>query len=559
MRRPKQGQAAADSITVSFDSCPAKTFPTADGKTLAGRSVFNHCRIVGEIARAIVSRYPPGLRANLFPEGAPLVAAGHDIGKLSPTFYEKLRRACDYGESLPALNGIDPALETGWGGHPGVSQLAAIAAGAPAFVPEILGQHHGFSPPVAGRRATDEIFGGPAWQRERERLIAALKQALHTDWPQVGSAAQARLLAGLTSVADWIGSGELFEDPAVEWHPRIEPALDAAGFVPASVKPGLDFEQVFGFAPRPAQRQLIEQATAPGVYVLEAPMGLGKTEAALYAAYRMLERGQAWGIYFALPTQLTSNKIHERFNAFLGTALAEDCPHRSLLLHGNAWLLDTEMGEEGRPGGSWFQQGKRGLLAPFAVGTLDQALMAAMNVRHGFVRAFGLAGKVVILDEIHTYDAYTGTLLDALVDLLRQLHCTVIVLSATLHRERRGQLLDCCAASGDYPLITAVPAGKAPVEVAVPVTDRQRVALRLEKEMAPVLNEALERAQAGQQVLWIENSVAEAQERYLDLAARAGELGIACGLLHSRFTADDRQRLEAQWVGLFGKDGWPQR
>ncbi|WP_460428816.1 CRISPR-associated helicase Cas3' [Azotobacter armeniacus] len=520
---------------------------------------------MGEIARAIVSRYPPSLRTILFPEGSPLAAAGHDIGKVSPTFYEKLRRACDPSEGLPALTGIDPALEARWGGHPGVSQLAAVAAGAPAFVPEILGQHHGFSPPVAGRRAADEVFGGAAWQQERERLIAALKEALQTDWPTVGSAAQARLLAGLTSVADWIGSGEFFEDPVLEWQPRIAQALDAAGFVPPAVKPGLSFEQVFGFAPRSAQRQLIEQVATPGVYVLEAPMGLGKTEAALYAAYRILERGQACGIYFALPTQLTSNKIHERFSKFLHGdkllhgILADDCMHRSLLLHANAWLLETEMGEEGRPGGSWFQQGKRGLLAPFAVGTLDQALMAAMNVRHGFVRAFGLAGKVVILDEIHTYDAYTGTLLDALVDLLRQLHCTVIVLSATLNRERRGQLLDCSVASADYPLITAVPAGGAPVEVAVPVSDRQRVVLRLEREAAPALNEALERAQAGQQVLWIENSVAEAQERYLDLAARAGELGVACGLLHSRFTADDRQRLEAHWVGLFGKDGWSER
>ena len=99
------------------------------------------------------------------------------------------------------MAGIDPALEAGWGGHPGVSQLAAIAAGAPAFVPEILGQHHGFSPPVAGYHAANEVFGGPAWQRERERLIAALKEALQTDWPQVASAAQARLLPGLTSVA----------------------------------------------------------------------------------------------------------------------------------------------------------------------------------------------------------------------------------------------------------------------------------------------------------------------------------------------------------------------
>jgi len=153
-----------------------------------------------------------------------------------------------------------------------------------------------------------------------------------------------------------------------------------------------------------------------------------------------LSSGQSSGIYFALPTQLTSNKIFDRFQDFLGEVLADDCPHRSLLLHANAWLFETDMGEEGRPGGAWFNQSKRGLLAPFAVGTIDQALMAAMNVKHGFVRAFGLAGKIVILDEVHTYDAYTGSLMDALVQLLRQLNCTVIILSATLNQERREQL-----------------------------------------------------------------------------------------------------------------------
>ena len=83
------------------------------------------------------------------------------------------------------------------------------------------------------------------------------------------------------------------------------------------------------------------------------------------------------------------------------------------------------------PGGAWFNQGKRGILAPFAVGTIDQALMAVMNVKHGFVRAFGLVGKVVILDEVHTYDSFTGTILDELIRFLRQWGCTVIILSAT--------------------------------------------------------------------------------------------------------------------------------
>lgn len=189
--------------------------------------------------------------------------------------------------------------------------------------------------------------------------------------------------------------------------------------------------------PREPQSLFIEQVTGPGVYILEAQMGMGKTEAALFAAYQLLAQEKATGIYFALPTQLTSNKIYDRFNAFLKQIIHAESPKQSLLLHSGAWLLDTELGEEGRPGGSWFNQNKRGLLAPFAVGTIDQALMAVMNVKHGFVRAFGLAGKVVILDEVHSYDLYTGTLLNELVAFLRQIDCTVIILSATLSQTRR--------------------------------------------------------------------------------------------------------------------------
>ncbi len=80
-------------------------------------------------------------------------------------------------------------------------------------------------------------------------------------------------------------------------------------------------------------------------------------------------------------------------------------------------------GEELAPGGAWFHPLKRALLEPFGVGTIDQALMAVLCVRHAFVRAFGLAGKVVILDEVHSYDMYTGTLLDRLVDLLLRVGC----------------------------------------------------------------------------------------------------------------------------------------
>ncbi|MGS0639847.1 HD domain-containing protein, partial [Citrobacter sp. VF227] len=149
-----------------------------------------------------------------------------DIGKVSPCFVEKLRRACSAGHcSIAPLTDINPDLERQWGGHAGVSQVTAKAIGAPEYIPEILGQHHGFSPPVAGRRAEDESFGGLAWQQERDALVADMKAQLQMDWPQVSSVAQARLVAGLTSVADWIGSGQYFEDPAALCRERVSQSL----------------------------------------------------------------------------------------------------------------------------------------------------------------------------------------------------------------------------------------------------------------------------------------------------------------------------------------------
>lgn len=549
-----------------FEQCPAKTWMRSDGVVVAGRSVPNHCQIVGETARCLIQRFPEPLRQLLFPPGSELAAAAHDIGKVSPTFVAKILRACGVNyRAMPELSAINPDMESLWGGHAGVSQATAEELGLPRYIPEILGQHHGFSPRVSDKPGNAEVFGGDAWFAERQKLVDELRQCLQTDWPTFNTAAQARVVAGLTSVADWIGSGEFFENPQDDWHPNIQAALNNAGFITPELVVGLSFSDLFSrpdqpMQARPAQQLFMDQVAGPGVYILEAEMGMGKTEAALFAAYQMLVSRQATGIYFALPTQLTSNKIYERFNAFLNRIVAPRTPNRALLLHSGARLLEQEMGEEGRPGGAWFNQRKRGLLAPFAVGTIDQALMAVMNVKHGFVRAFGLAGKVVILDEVHSYDLYTGTLLNELVLFLRQIGCTVIILSATLSQQRRQLLLQQSIKSQDYPLVSAqLNSGSEVHEISVPVQDRSPVTLAFFQQDDAVIDEVLQCAAAGQQVLWIENTVVEAQQRYLDLASHAVAAGCDIGLLHSRFTPHDRACNEARWVKAFGRDGWTER
>src|SRR5690625_5038630 len=88
----------------SYRNCPAKTYLDEQGRPRLGRTVFSHCQIVGEVARELIRRSPV---KHLFPKGSAFTAATHDIGKVSPTFYNKLRSAC----GLETLRGIKSELE----------------------------------------------------------------------------------------------------------------------------------------------------------------------------------------------------------------------------------------------------------------------------------------------------------------------------------------------------------------------------------------------------------------------------------------------------------------
>ncbi|ACL06606.1 CRISPR-associated helicase Cas3 [Desulfatibacillum aliphaticivorans] len=542
----------------------AKTFSAPGGASCPGVDVFTHCKIVGMVAREWMQRQLEWLVQKLFPCGSELIAAIHDIGKISPGFQEKIYRSLDMVPGLAA-----PDLDKNVGYHFTVSQAAARDLGR--YVPEIVGRHHGISPASPGY-PDDEIYGGPTWQAERMNTVKRLREYFQSSWPEVVSDIHADVLSGLTTVADWIGSALDICPDAPQGLPSDEElsrmtakALDDAGFIRPRINSGLTFKDIFSFSPYSLQAEMAQAVSSPGVYVLEAPMGMGKTEAALFAAYKALEENRATGVYFALPTQLTSDKMHERMNKFLDVILDQNCPHKNaLLLHSAAWLRATEMGEDGRPDKSWFDYRKRGLLAPFAVGTVDQALMAAMNVKHGFVRTFALAGKCVILDEVHSYDAYTGVILDRLVQALREIHCTVIILSATLDTTRRAELIyspgETPASVDDvYPLITAHPNSGPPQAIASPAVEEPEILTRIHPDDEEALEEAIDRAQQGQQVLWIENTVDGAREVFQRLGARTAGLGIESGLIHSRFLKVDRETNESYWSGVFGKTGREKR
>ena len=532
----------------------------------AGISVFSHCFLTGLVARALLSQMPPS-KSKLFPANSEVIAAIHDIGKLNPFFQEKIRRDITLPHhyehnSYPGLEKSQPQREAQVGYHGAFSYLTLEDYSE--NIAKAIGCHHGSLQLPEATDSSANSIGGPEWEALREETIKKIEEALGKQLPPSLSKDSLAIVAGLTTVSDWIASGSVF-DPYSDTEIKnisqqtIDLAIEKAGFVRPIIRKGLSFEEVFsGYHPNDMQVCMDKIVTEPGIYILEAQMGEGKTEAALYAAYKILSKGEASGIYFAMPTQLTSNKIYERFTPFVDKILDPHDKNRALLIHGKSWMYYTDIGEECRPGYSWFDSRKRSLLAPFGVGTIDQALLGDMHVRHSFVRLFGLANKVVIFDEVHTYDSYTGTILHGLIDCLRKLNCTVIILSATLSALQKKALLgdsESEAEKGLYPLISKSN-GISNSFIAPSNYQERTIEVDYEEDNDEAAFKAVrEKSLYGEQIIWIENTVDQAQEVFKTLASWCKENRVEIALLHSRFTPNDRSKIEDKWVSIYGKEG----
>lgn len=554
----------------------AKTLP--DGTP--GISVRDHCLNVGCVAEALIERLPQKVKTML-PQGAATLAALHDVGKISAGFQSKspaflenkglTERAVAERWADLAFTDRDHAKISQWYLQPHLCRAGRWALAVGAHHGTIYGRLDGLYRPK-------DIAACREWEKAgRDALLAEFTTrfgALPTDKPQENNE-DLWLLAGLISVADWMGSNEDFfpadrglgdEASAIRAAETLERMRWGGGRMRSN-----SFAALFGDRPPyPLQEAIHDQAQQPGLYIVEGPMGCGKTEAALWAAHRLHESEANAGLYFALPTQVTSNRIHQRVERFLEKALDEAAAFR--LAHGASWLsdkqavllrpadaADAESGSHVQEGRSWFASAKHALLARYGVGTVDQALQGVVAVKHFFVRRFGLAGKVVVLDEVHSYDVYTGTLITHLIRELLALRCTVIVLSATLTQARRAELI--AASGGDteairsnaYPLLTVARAGEPLIEIAVEPPAERHIALRYcHLEPQAVLLECLQRAEQGQHVLYLRNTVAEAQEACRMAQGMARDGLVKIGLLHSRFPFFRREELEGEWLERLG-------
>jgi CRISPR-associated endonuclease/helicase Cas3 len=432
----------------------------------------------------------------------------------------------------------------------------------------------------------------PIWMELRRTTLHVLAEHLlfiafsEIPIPQNISSA-AMQLTGFTTICDWIGSDQRFFQP--------RPDLDLEGYLEFSRKLAEQAVQQDGFTisfaqdnptsfcglfrsldPRPLQLAVDdipdEVLLEPALFVIEAPTGEGKTEAALALAHRITALKGFDEFYYALPTTATSNQMHKRVVKYLKEQLNIDS--RAKLIHGQAFLQQEAVGLNPLSNGSdtakdhvsidWFNTKKRALLAPFGVGTIDQIELGALNVRHASLRLTGLAGKVVILDEVHAYDTYMTTIITRLLEWLHSLGASVILLSATLPAGRRKILLDTYNAHSDagndhteYPLILAANSRTVFKSTPAPSQPCREIGLMYlrftDKQNAEKARWLLEQITDGGVVCWITNTVDRAQEIYREILNLA-DSDVEVALIHARFPLIQREAIEERIVEKAGPD-----
>lgn len=526
-----------------------------------GCTLYTHLWTTCMILRILKEIWRDFPRGKLISPEAERLAADHDIGKATPFFLSKIYRSINI---LFPWNNIVTDIP---GGHAECSQRILLHTGA-AFA-KLAGAHHGSTPQDLRLQSgsMEHILGNKEWENSRCNFLKKLHEDLNLG--DVGNIPKDReaITLGAVILADWLSSSmDLPADTLLPDQKSIRKVIENAGLLPVSWKTKLPFHEIFVFSPNPLQKACAGIAHPGSIIVIEAGMGSGKTEAALYLAHQLLAAKKANGLYFAMPTRLTSEKIYDRLNTFLSHTIPAAENRNALLIHGEAWLNWTleqpsdsaENGAVNANPDSWFQSAKRALLAPFAAGTVDQALLSVVNVRHSALRAFALAGKVIVFDECHSYDAYTGELIAALIQNIRKWGGTVIILSATLTAEAKRKFLGettsgPLSSCSSYPLITIAEPEKPLEFIEFQPEKTDTVKIRHTGDDSAAMREALEHALRGEQVLWIENTVFGAQNIYKQLAC--GPQGIEVGLIHSRFPAFLRREQESKWVDLLGKNG----
>ena len=276
-----------------------------------------------------------------------------------------------------------------------------------------------------------------------ERVVAIYPQAFQSGGkPLPDAPAFGHLFAGLVQLADWLGSdtdffpfSETGEDRAFTAKEKARKAIAVIGLDAEDWRNKLNarvpnFADAFCIAePRPIQAAMSDDQLGPLV-ILESETGSGKTEAALWRFVHLFRAGAVDSLYFALPSRVAATQIYNRVQTAVKNLWPENPPLTVLALSGYDTQADggkvhlrlgfdvlwSDNPDDEKALQRWAaESAKRFLASPIAVGTIDQALLGALQVRHAHLRHAMLARSLLVVDEVHASDPYMTVLLEHLL------------------------------------------------------------------------------------------------------------------------------------------------
>ena len=610
-------------IPTFITECWGKTEREGEaGDGLRWHSLAYHSLDVAAVADELLERSPRRLDrfAKLW-GGEPaavrkalvLLIALHDIGKFSRHFQAKsIHGPCGEGHGIAPPGVRHDAI--------GYELLRLKSLG----LDKVLANHiadgfdHDLFVSVTGHHGAPALQAGGSWldgfgkveKQDVKDFTTEVARLFPSNQPLPRLGKRAGImswhLAGLTNLSDWIGSNRswfVFTKPELDlaayWQQTrkiARVAVSEAGILctepPTEVTPSRLLPHLANASLSPLQQQALDcdLGQGPLLALIEDVTGAGKTEAAVIIAARLIANKRADGLFFALPTMATANAMYERLGATYRLLFGDGSEPSLVLAHGKRSLhagfrtsiltpspapeearvrqeTDTSADETGSAAcAAWIADDRRkSFLAHVGIGTIDQALLAVLPTRFQSLRLWGLADRVLVIDEAHSFDSYVSRELETLLEFHAALGGSAVVLSATLSMKARQQLANAFArglgrepttiTAAEYPLSTVVDGVAAR---STPVGTRADISRALAVRRIETLDQAADHvaglAMRCAAVAWIRNAVDDAIAAKEMLEQR----GLSPILLHARFAMGDRLAIEEVVQRRLGKSSTPE-
>lgn len=273
----------------------------------------------------------------------------------------------------------------------------------------------------------------------------------------------------------------------------------------------------------------IEAGERKGCLILIAPTGYGKTEASLFWVDKNQNENLTRRVFYILPYTASINEMFKRFKNYFGENLVGMRHHRAGYFVYQTFRERGYTEDEAKKFTLAFVDLNKKIYSQFKIMTHLQLIKEMFGVSGFEMRISELLGGLVIIDEVHSYDARTVALLVETLKILKdEFGVDVLIMSATFPKFLR-KIFEQVA--------NAI---VMPDEKILKSISRHKINL-IDDVMMNNLDLVRKMLQDGKRVLVVCNTVKRAQEIYIELKnfAHAG-----AKLIHSRFALIDREKIE---------------